>query len=205
MYKTEVLKSNLCDYNDAYILVEGDIPIIGRNLGTEVAFKNCALFIKFITKIDGTTIDDTEDLDLVMSEYNLLEYSSNYSDKTSSLWLYSKDEATNFNNDIVDTNDFKSFKYKTKLFGNTKCNGKSGILKNSAVPVSLKYLINFGRSSEMPLINCEVELTLKWTNRYVLSAIANDNDDGNSNNITFTTKDTRLYAPVVTLSAKDNQ
>ena len=62
-----MLKSNLCDYNDAYILVRGDITIIGRNILIEVAFKNCALFIKFITKIDGTTIDNAEDLDLDMS------------------------------------------------------------------------------------------------------------------------------------------
>ena len=62
-----MLKSNLCDYNDAYILVRGDITIIGRNILIEVAFQNCVLFIKFITKIDGTTIDNAEDLDLDMS------------------------------------------------------------------------------------------------------------------------------------------
>ena len=55
IYNTEVLKSNLCDYNDAYILVSGDITIIGHQV-TQVSFKNCALFIKCITKIDGTTI-----------------------------------------------------------------------------------------------------------------------------------------------------
>ena len=66
IYNTEVLKSNLCDYNDAYILVRGDITIIGHQ-ATQVAFKNCALFSKCITKIDGTTLDDAEDLDLVMS------------------------------------------------------------------------------------------------------------------------------------------
>ena len=51
---TEVSKSNLCDYNDAYILVRGNITIAGSNLSTQVAFKNCALFTKCITKIDGT-------------------------------------------------------------------------------------------------------------------------------------------------------
>ena len=58
-----------------------------------VAFKNCAPFTKCITKIDGTTIDDAEDLDFVMSMYNLIEYSSNYSETTGSLWFCSKDEA----------------------------------------------------------------------------------------------------------------
>ena len=75
MYCTEVLKSNLCDYNDAYILVRGDITIIGHNLATKVVFKSCALFMKSITKNDGAIIDDAEDCDLIMSMYNFLEYS----------------------------------------------------------------------------------------------------------------------------------
>ena len=83
-----MLNPNLCDYNDAYILVRDDITIIGCNLQTEVAFKNCATFIMCITKIDGTTIDDADDLNLAMLMYNLLEYSSNYSDTTGSSWFY---------------------------------------------------------------------------------------------------------------------
>ena len=92
-YNTEDLKSNLCDYNDAYILFRGNITFIGHQV-TQVVFKNCAPFTKCITKIDQTTIDDTVDLDLVILMYNLIEYSSNYSVKTGSLWFYSKDEAT---------------------------------------------------------------------------------------------------------------
>ena len=65
IYNTEVLKSNLCDYSEASILVKYDITIIGHQV-TQVAFKNCALFINSITKIDGTTINDTENLDLVI-------------------------------------------------------------------------------------------------------------------------------------------
>ena len=83
-----MLNPNLCDYIDAYILVRDDITIIGCNLQTEVAFKNCATFIMCITKIDGTTIDDADDLNLAMLMYNLLEYSSNYSDTTGSSWFY---------------------------------------------------------------------------------------------------------------------
>ena len=64
-YNTEVSKSTLCDYNDAYILVTGDITII-RDNGQGVAFKNRVPFTKCITKIDGTTIDDAEDLNVVM-------------------------------------------------------------------------------------------------------------------------------------------
>ena len=84
IYNTEVLKSNLCDYNDAYILVRMDI-IVTVAPATQVAFKNCAPFTKCITKIDGTTTDNAEDLDLAMSMYNLIEYSSNCSETTGRL------------------------------------------------------------------------------------------------------------------------
>ena len=75
-----MLKSNLSDYGDAYILVRGDITII--EVPATHIFKNSVPFTKCITKIDGTTIDDVEDLDLVMPMYNLIEYSSNYSETT---------------------------------------------------------------------------------------------------------------------------
>ena len=67
IYSTEALNPNLCDYNDAHILVRGDINIIARNATTQVTFKNCKPFTMCITKIDGTKIDDAENLDLVMS------------------------------------------------------------------------------------------------------------------------------------------
>ena len=70
-----------------------------RNNSFSVAFKNCTPF-RCIIKIDGTTIGDTKDLDLVMSMYNFIEYSSNFSDTTSSLWFYSKDETTDSDADI---------------------------------------------------------------------------------------------------------
>ena len=75
-----------------------------------MAFKNSAPFSKCITKFDWTTIDDTDGLDLVMLMYNLIEYSSNHSETTVSLWFYSKDELTDFNTDVVNDNNFKSFK-----------------------------------------------------------------------------------------------
>ena len=106
---TEILKFHLCDYNDAYILVKGDITVTEAH-ATQVSFKNISPFTKCITKIDGTTIDDAEDLDLVMPMYSLIEYSSNYSETAGSLW---------FNNNIGNTDQFKSFQYKTKLLGNT--------------------------------------------------------------------------------------
>ena len=97
---------------------------------TEVAFKNCAPFTKCITKTNRTSINYSEDLDLVMLMYNLLEYSSNCSDTAGSFWFYSKDLGARFNADIEDNNNFKCFKYKEKLLENTRANGANGILKN---------------------------------------------------------------------------
>ena len=134
-----------------------------------------------------------------MSMYNLIEHSSQFS---------SKDEATNFNADIVKDNYFKSFEYKAKLLGNAVAqadNAANGILRNATIALQLKYLSNLWRSLEMPLINCKVELKLRWTKHCVLSPAGNDNANCNDDNIIFTIKDTKLYLPVVTLSARDNQ
>ena len=71
------LKSNLCNYNDAYILVRGDITDTEHQV-TQATFKNCVSFTKYITKIDGAKIDDVQDLTLIIPMYNLIEYISNY-------------------------------------------------------------------------------------------------------------------------------
>ena len=81
-------------------------------------------------------------------------------------------------------------------------------LKNVRIAVPLIYRINFWRSLKMPFIHCRVELKLKWTKYCVLSVAGNENninEDGNANNVIFTIKETKLYVPVVNLSAKDNQ
>ena len=113
----ELLKSNLCNGNDACILVRDNITVIGCNNGTRVAFPNSTTFPKCIRKIIETKIDDPEDLGLVMLIYNLIECSSDYSDTNGSLWFNSKDEVANFKNDIVTANNFKSF--IIFLLGNT--------------------------------------------------------------------------------------
>ena len=79
IYNTDVLRSNLCDYNNASILVRGDITFRAAP-ETQVAFKTLTPFTKCITKIDGTAIDYAEDLDIVMPMYNLIEYMWNYSE-----------------------------------------------------------------------------------------------------------------------------
>ena len=86
-----MLRSDLCDFSDAYIVVKGDITVTNPNnaKGNKVlAFKNNAPFINCITKINGIKIDNAEDLDVVMPIYNLLEYSKNYKKTTGSLWNY---------------------------------------------------------------------------------------------------------------------
>ena len=92
--------------------------------------------------------------------YKLIDYSSNYSETTGKLWFYLKNEVTNFITNIENIDDFKSFKYKTKLIGNTVVEVANGIIKNATSTLLLKYLNNSWRSLEIPLINYKVELKL---------------------------------------------
>ena len=94
-FKTTMLNCSLCDYSDAYILIKGKITITGRGANAtarqaderdkEVAFKNCAPFINFISEINNTQVDNAKDIDIVMSMYNLIEYSDNYAKTSGSL------------------------------------------------------------------------------------------------------------------------
>ena len=101
-FKTTILRSNLCDYADSYILVKGTITITGEGADAAaeraderdkgVTFKNCAPFTKCISRINNTDIDNAHDIDIVMPMYNLIEYSDNYSKTSGSLWQYYKDD-----------------------------------------------------------------------------------------------------------------
>ena len=90
-----------------------------------------------------------------MQMYNLLNCSSDYFERTESLWFYSKDEVTNFNADFPNDN-FRSFEYKAKLLENTEADNGNGILKNATIVVPLKYVSSFQRPLEMHLINYKV-------------------------------------------------
>ena len=98
-FKRAVLRSSLCDYSDAYILVKGNITVnnteaegaAANNSDKKVIFKNCAPCTNCISKINNTQIDNAEYIDIVMSMYNLIEYSDNYSKTSGSLWRYRKD------------------------------------------------------------------------------------------------------------------
>ena len=96
-FETKVIKSNLCDYSDASILVTGDTTATGGDANTKVAFKNCAPFTKCVTHLNDEHVDNADNLDIVMPMYNLTEYSNNYSDTSGSLWHVKRDEQ-NMNN-----------------------------------------------------------------------------------------------------------
>ena len=126
--------------------------------------------------------------------YNLIEYSDNYSDTSGSLWQFKRDEQPKQNNgDISDvsTDYSSSFKYKSNFIGTMPNGGRKNGVK---IAVPLKYLSNFGRSLGMPLINCKVELSLKWIEICILSSAGAA--------ATFKITDAKLYVPIVTLKLK---
>ena len=196
-FKTAMLKSSLCDYSDAYIFVKGTITINGAGADAAarqaderdkgVAFKNCAPFTNCISEINNTQVDNAKDIDTVMSMYNLIEYSDNYAKTTGSLWQYFRDEPED------NIEDSESFKSKIKIAGKAPDDDNE---KDVEIMVPLKYLSNFWRNLEMPLINCEVNLILTWSSTCV---ITDSNGAG-----TFAITDTKLYIPVVTLSTQEN-
>ena len=207
-FKTTMLRSSLCDYSDAYILVKGTISVnntaaqsaAANNTNKKVVFKNCAPFTNCISEIDNTQIDNAKDIDIVMPMYNLIEYRDSYAKTTGSLWQYCKDipARSNANNAIIifsEDNITDSFKFKAKITGQT---GNDGT-KDAEIMVPLKYLSNFWRTLEMPLIKCEVNLILTWLSRCVVIATAVQKQAA-----IFEITDTKLYVPVITLSTQEN-
>ena len=175
-YDTRVLKPNLCDYAEAYILVDGTIRAANAVNATRLALKNCAPFTKFNLEINDEHVDTAENLDIVMPMYNLIEYSDNYQNSSATLYQYKRDEPPNNNVNLTADNSTSS-KYKVNLLGNIAAadpdNARVGRL-NVKIVVPLKYLSNFFRSLEMPLINWKVKLNLTWKKECVLSAAADD-------------------------------
>ena len=136
-YDTRVLKPNLCDYAEAYILVDGTIRAAAANDDTRLALKNCAPFTKCNLDINDEHVDTAENLDITMPMYNLIEYSDNYQDSSATLYQYKRDEANTIN-DLTT----KYFKYKAELLGNPVLDGN--IAKRSVkVVVPLEYLVTF--------------------------------------------------------------
>ena len=133
-FKTPMLRSNLCDYSDAYILVKGTITVTAPGVNNNannirdkrnrpLTLKNNAPFVSCVTRINGELIEDVDDLDIVMSMYNLLKYSKNYRKTIRSLYNYYRDElsddADDNNFDNVKVVNSNTFKYKNEITGNT--------------------------------------------------------------------------------------
>ena len=196
-FKIPMLRSDLCDYADAYTLIDGKIRVAGNALkgrqNRPVILKNNAPFISCITRINGELIEDADDLDVVMPMYNLLEYSKSYRKTIGSLYNYYRDELDDDadlnnhpNNNVVSSN---AFQYKNKLLGNTY-NVDSTIApaaggarvanpnyvanrtgtKAVSLAVPLKYLGNFWTALNIPLISCEVSLELKWDKNCIITS-----------------------------------
>ena len=230
-FKTPMLRSNLCDYSDAYILVKGTITVTAPGVDNNansirdkrnrpVILKNNVPFVSCITRINGELIEDADDLDIVMSMYNLLEYSKSYRKTIGLLYSYYRDELSddaddnNFDNiKVVNSN---TFKYKNKIIGNMY-NVNAGaqgydLNKNGTqeveLAVPLKYLGNFWRALNIPLISCEVSLELKWDKNCVITSleqrdIGGGNRDNAPTGATLAINDCKLYVPAVTLSKDD--
>ena len=157
-----MLKSSLCDYDDAYIPVKETIPgnnsvvalDAANNANSKVILKNCATFTIWISEINNTQADNTKDIDIVMPIYNLIEYSDNYSETSGRLWQYCKDiPAVNNNNAIVDFTNAHitaSFNFKAKMTSQTDVNR----IKDVEIMV--------------PIINSEVNLILNWSKDFLV-------------------------------------
>ena len=213
-----MLRSDLCDYSDAYILVKGKITVANPNNNAydkKLALKYNAPFVSCILKINGELIEIEEGLDIVMPMYNLLEYSKNYRKTTGSLFNYHRDEpnsgtegdgANAINYSMKDSN---SFNYKASITGELEGNNTE---KDTEIAIPLKCLSNFWRNLDMLLINCAVSLTLFWYENCVITSKATREGDittatvriNSPTNAVFKITDCKLYVPVVTLSAEED-
>ena len=147
-------------------MVDGTIRATNAVNATRLALKNCAPFTKCNLEINDEHVDTAENLDIVMPMHNLIEYSDNYQDSSATLYHYKRDEPPE-DDAVADltADNSDSFKYKIKLSGNidqlAADAARVGRL-NLKVVAPLKYLRNFFRSLEMPLINCKIKLNLTW-------------------------------------------
>ena len=167
----------------------------------KVIFKNCTPFTDFITETNNTQVDGAQKIDVVMPKYNLIEYSDAYSNTSGSLQQYYKDEPVlnnngNINNFPANNNNSTSFKFKQQITGQT---GNGGT-KDVEIMVPLKYLSNFWRTLEMPLISCKINLQLKWSRKCIIIA-----GTANNENPTLQVNDTKVYVPVVTNQLQKTQ
>ena len=155
-YDTGVLKPNLCDYVEAYILIDGTIRAAAADANTTLALKNCEPFTKCNLEINDEHVDTAENLDITMPMYNLIEYSDNYQDSSTTIYQYKRDEQPK-DDAVADltAGNSSSLKYKISLLGNPVVADNIS-RRRVKVVVPLKYLSNFSRSLEMPLFNAKL-------------------------------------------------
>ena len=216
-FKTSMLRSDLCDFSDEYIVVKETITVTnpGNNAyDQKLAFKNNAPFVSCVSKINHTLIDNAEDLDVVMPMYNLLQYSKNFSKITGSFWNYYRDEPNSSANNNINYSikDSKYFDYKTSITWKWESNKTE---KEVEIVALLKHLSNFWRALDMPLINCGINLILTWSENCELTRKSTRDADpdadpalaaiDNPTNAIFKIKDTKLYVPVATLSTENDK
>ena len=227
-FKIPQLRSDLCDFNDAYIVVTGKITAANPNNDNNIydrrlAFKNNASFFSSVLKINNQLVEDAQDLDVVMIMYNLLYYSKNYRKTTGSFWNYYRDEPNSgYNNDnnartkiFYPIKNAESFNYKTKLVGKLP-NGRND-LENIKIVVPLKHLSKFIFGLDTLLINSEIESILKWSQNCVLTSkatrtrkpaetgplvLAEVPVTDSPSDLKLNVTECKLYAPVVTLQAE---
>ena len=154
-----MLRSDLCDYSDAYVWVKGKITVTNpnnnANFDRRLTLKNNAPFISCISKINGELVENAEDLDIVIPLYNLLEYSKNYEKTSGYLFNYYRDEPNkaeiaNDNGAInITIRNSKSFDYKTEIIGDLDTGEDEKEDVKIAIP--LKYLGNFWRNLDITI------------------------------------------------------
>ena len=186
-FSTDVVKPFLVDHSDAYILVTGKIVIVAGDDNTKAAVKNCHPFTRLVIHLNDEDVDTAENLDLIMNLYNLLEYSGNYANTTASMHQFKiqVQSKNTVNNRIVPHNVFvdisDSFKYKSELLGDsTEVNAGDDLnnplshrlCKNVKIFVPLKYISNFFRLLELPLINTKLYIELNWRKGSIITDAA---------------------------------
>ena len=202
----------MCDYSDAYISVTGNIKVQNGNDATGVAIKNCHPFTRASFKLNNEQDDTAGNLDLTMNLYNMLKYSNNYADTTGSLYQYKRPEPRDANGNVGNlVTTLSSFKYQSGLVQKQLTTPNSGNFPANADPnfanahriwkiikivVPLKYISNFFRNLELPLINTKLYMGLNWT-KY--SALCNQ-----SQNSIFQITKIELYIHIATLNTENN-
>ena len=197
-FKTPQIRDDLCDFNDAYIVVTGRINLENSNLPAganyndipdgvvnpkKVALKNSVPFFNCTLKINNQLIEDAQDFDTVRPMYNLLYYSKNFRKTKGSFWNYYPDKPNSGysaqpddqNNNLYErtrvfytTKNSESFDYKNKIIGNLPDNNNAE-LPNIKIIVPLKDISSFISDLNFVMINTEFELMLKWSQNCVLS------------------------------------